>query len=91
MDPTYFMIVGFSDGLKEVKKRSASSAEKVLNVIDASSARRSASEDGKRKTLKSVRWLQRQWRKPSGAPLGGGDATQPRELYLSCSSSQKVH
>jgi len=26
MDPTYFMIVGFSDGLKEVKKRSASSA-----------------------------------------------------------------
>jgi len=60
MDPTYFSIVGFSDGLKEVKKCSASSAEKVLNVMAASSARRSASEDGKRKTLKSVRWLQRQ-------------------------------
>ena len=28
---------------------------------------------------KSVRWVQLQWRKPSGRPLGGGEATRDPE------------
>eukprot|EP00967_Tisochrysis_lutea_P158918 scaffold326792_cov49-Tisochrysis_lutea.AAC.1 len=91
MEPTYVTMEEFSIGLNDVKKRSASSAEKVLNVIEASSASKSSSVAGKRRTLKSVKWLHKQWRKPSASPPGGGETTQPRVLYSRNSSSQNAH
>eukprot|EP00967_Tisochrysis_lutea_P047087 scaffold57294_cov32-Tisochrysis_lutea.AAC.7 len=59
-ETAYVVIAGFFEGSNEVKKRSASSAVNVLNVIEPSSARRSCNVAGNRMTLKSVRWLHRQ-------------------------------
>eukprot|EP00964_Phaeocystis_antarctica_P000705 scaffold387_cov63-Phaeocystis_antarctica.AAC.6 len=64
-----------------------SSSEKVLNEIEVSSANSSSGDVGMPMPPKSVKWLQSQWRSPSG-PLGGGACTQPSELHVLFAWSQ---
>ena len=80
---------GLSETLKELRTPAASSSENRLNLMLPSSSIRSSVDRGMRMTPpKSVRWVELQWRNPSGAPLGGAARINPSELQTPFSSSQ---
>ena len=76
-------MIGFPATSKFVSTSAASSIVKKVNSIEVISASSSSADSGMRTIPpKSVKCDELQCRKPSGAPLGGGEMLKPCELHI---------